>query len=246
MRLQKGSVVRVLDVDPELGRELDPARLSRARARAVAVSVTLFPGTWDPGTLARGPGHFGYLVIDGLLTRDVSLYDKVCTELLSSGDVLRPWDDDRASAPIPLEATWRVLEPTRLAVLDRRFTAVLGEWPELTVAFASRFIRRSRWLSCLFAVSQVSPLELRLLVLFWHLADRWGRVGTEGTLVPLKLTHEVIAKLVGVRRPSVSRALSSLREAGLLRRRRDGWLLLYSDLQDELARIERQASRSGR
>ena len=30
---------------------------------------------------------------------------------------------------------------------------------------------------------------LVLLFLFWHLADRWGRVTKEGIVIPLKLTR---------------------------------------------------------
>jgi DNA-binding transcriptional ArsR family regulator len=67
---------------------------------------------------------------------------------------------------------------------------------------------------------------VRLLILFWLLADRWGRVGTEGVYVTLPLTHEVLAMLIGAHRPTVTIALQRLTRAGfLIRERSDRWLL---------------------
>jgi CRP-like cAMP-binding protein len=58
------------------------------------------------------------------------------------------------------------------------------------------------------------------------LAGNWGRVTPEGTVVPIGLTHELIAELIGARRPSVTTAISELRAAGRLERQEDGWLLV--------------------
>ena len=66
----------------------------------------------------------------------------------------------------------------------------------------------------------------RLLILFWLLAERWGRVARDGVHVTLPLTHEVLAMLVGAHRPTVTIALQRLTRAGLLTRERpDRWLL---------------------
>jgi Crp-like helix-turn-helix domain len=48
------------------------------------------------------------------------------------------------------------------------------------------------------------------MALFWHLAERWGRVSGNGVLVPLALTHRILGQLVGARRPTVSTALREL------------------------------------
>jgi CRP/FNR family transcriptional regulator, cyclic AMP receptor protein len=77
------------------------------------------------------------------------------------------------------------------------------------------------------AIHCLQHTELRLLVLFWHLADRFGRVTPTGTLVPLALSHSDLAELIGVARPSVSLSLKELAEQGLVRRNREDktWLL---------------------
>jgi CRP-like cAMP-binding protein len=63
-------------------------------------------------------------------------------------------------------------------------------------------------------------------MLFWHLADRWGRVTPQGIVVPLRLTHGTIARLICMRRPTVSATLMRLVRAGELARNRDAtWIL---------------------
>ena len=62
-------------------------------------------------------------------------------------------------------------------------------------------------------------------MLFWHLADRWGRVGPDTISVPLPLTHDTLAKLVGAARPSVTTALGSLSDRELLHRHSGVWRL---------------------
>src|SRR3712207_1420319 len=70
----------------------------------------------------------------------------------------------------------------------------------------------------LLAVSAMPRLDERLLTVLWVLADRWGRVGPDGTTVPLPLTHAILAKLVGAQRPSVTSALKGLEDRGFVSR----------------------------
>ena len=85
---------------------------------------------------------------------------------------------------------------------------------------------RSRRLASLLAIAQQHRLEDRLLLLFWQLADRYGRVGPEGVRLELRLTHELIGHLVGAYRPSVSAALTRLQQAGSCVATADRWILL--------------------
>ena len=70
------------------------------------------------------------------------------------------------------------------------------------------------------AIAHYPRVDLRLLMLMWHLADRWGRVTPQGIRIPLRLTHELLADLVASRRPSVTSALQSSRARGAFPRRR--------------------------
>ena len=75
------------------------------------------------------------------------------------------------------------------------------------VVLLERALRRTLRMSVHQALLQLSPVETRLLVLFWHLAERWGRVTPDGICVRLRLSHELLGQLVGCRRASVTTAL---------------------------------------
>jgi len=54
-------------------------------------------------------------------------------------------------------------------------------------------------------------------------------VEREGVIVPLTLTHDILARLARARRPTVTRALGELKKRGVLQRRDDGWWILRGD-----------------
>jgi hypothetical protein len=102
----------------------------------------------------------------------------------------------------------------------------LGRYPEVGAVIVDRLSERTHRLSISQAISQLNRVDQRLLALFWHLSERWGRVSRDGIVVPLALSHRLIGELVGARRPTVSTALAELARAGRLVRRDDGtWLL---------------------
>jgi CRP-like cAMP-binding protein len=125
-----------------------------------------------------------------------------------------------------MQARWFVVEPVRLALLDGRFTRQIGRYPELGGRLFERAVRRSRRLVVNMAIIHQARVDDRLHMLFWQFAGRWGRVRGDGVLLPLRLTHTVLADLVAARRPTVTTALSDLSKRGLIRAVDDGWLLL--------------------
>jgi CRP/FNR family cyclic AMP-dependent transcriptional regulator len=74
---------------------------------------------------------------------------------------------------------------------------------------------------------------VRLALLLWHLAARWGRVEPGGIRLPLPLTHQLLGRLVGAERPSVSHALARLSRAGLVTGHGDEWHL-HGRIEDQL------------
>jgi CRP/FNR family cyclic AMP-dependent transcriptional regulator len=219
--------VRVLEEDPELAVNLPAASVELAQRHTIAAVQRVAPGIWSPEPPADdGMGYLGLLVLDGLLTRDVMLAGRIGTELVGRGDLLRPWHDDQELGTINPDVTWSALQPVRLAVLDRRVTALMGRWPELISAVLSRALRHSFELTITHATSHLTRVDARLQLLFWALADRWGRVGRDGVVLELPLTHQVIASLIGAQRPSVTKALTELGRRQVIERRKDGaWVL---------------------
>jgi CRP-like cAMP-binding protein len=221
------AAVNVLDEDPGLGESLTPEALERARSQAEAPLLTLPSGRWNyVGDAATMRGHLGLLVLDGLLARHVLIGSLGSTEFLGSGDLLRPWSADSGTLA-QAAIHWEVLAETRLAVLDHDFAMHMRPWPEIAAALLDRADQRARSLAFQLALRQAVRVEDRVLVALRHLADRWGRVGPQGTTLALPRTSgAVLARIVGARRQSVSAALTSLRRQELIDRRRDGtWVL---------------------
>jgi hypothetical protein len=218
--------VRVADEFPEIVENLEPDQRELARDQLVADLLTVRTGNWTPEIPRSEPGHLGLLVLDGLLARDVMLERPLATELVGRGDLLKPTDRDGRDAPIPFDVVWTVLQPARFAVLSPGFTRALGQWPPAIEAVLRGASSRAHGLAITMAVSNLRRVDSRLLVLLWYFADRWGRVTPDGVVVPVRLTHETLARLVGAQRPSVTTALRQLEEEGQLRRTpQRGWLL---------------------
>jgi CRP/FNR family transcriptional regulator, cyclic AMP receptor protein len=220
------STISLLQVDPEIGEGLNPQERAAAE-RVLSVPVrALEPGRWDPQEeFDEVRPVVGVMVIDGMLTRDVVFAGRTTTELLGSGDLLRPWDDDIQFEPLPFDVVWQVHAAARIAILDTRVAMAAGRWPAIATALGGRHIRRARGLAFQRAIAQLPRVDDRLIVVLWALAERWGRVGPDGVRLPLDLPHRTLATLVGARRPSVTTALTGLARAGLVERVRDGWLL---------------------
>ncbi len=224
------AALRVLDADPDLADVLDEDELEEARYSLIAPAITLSKGDWCPRqAIADSKGHVGVLVTEGTLCREVVIGDSVCAELVGPGDLLRPWDAAGASVLMSCDVRWHVLEDARLAILGRGFATVAARWPALTSALVSRAVSRSHGLALSATISCTTGMETRLLMLFWHMADRWGRVRSEGVVVPVPMTHELIGRLIGARRPSVSTALKRLEQEALITRLHGGGWLLAGD-----------------
>jgi CRP-like cAMP-binding protein len=225
--------IRLLEADPELGALLSPGRRAEAERELLVRTHRLSVGPWDVSRLAGASAdHVGLLVLDGVISRELVVADHVSAELLGPGDLVRPWQGAAGAGLLPVQAIWSVLSTVTLAVLDRRFAAEAARYPEITAALFDRLGERSLRLATTQAISQLTRVDRRLKALFWHLAERWGRVSGDGVVVPLALTHRILGQLVGARRPTVSTALSELAEREELVRRPDGSWLLRGDPPD--------------
>jgi CRP/FNR family transcriptional regulator, cyclic AMP receptor protein len=215
----------LFDLDDDMAQEFDLRMRVVARQVATAVVVDAPVGVQDAAAwFAATERGFGLLVIDGVLAIDTEVGDRIASELAGPGDLLQRWDPDPGDL-LERRYEYRTLVPSRLALLDAAFTERVRPWPQIGNVLLRRAGRRAGDLNLQRAIACQPRLEVRLTLLLWHLAARWGRVEPGGIRVPVPLTHRLLGRLVGAERPSVSHALTRLSHAGLVTGHADEWHL---------------------
>src|SRR5688500_6075425 len=111
--MQSTARVPLLELDPELGAQLNAERFDQARALLCAPVVALDGDRLE----TAGPG---LLIVRGVLARQIVSGGAVsATELLGPGDVL--WPRTEADADLlALEVRWEPLSRVLAAVLEER------------------------------------------------------------------------------------------------------------------------------
>jgi hypothetical protein len=215
----------LLDADDDLATEFD-LRTRLAVRPGITVKVLLAEvGECDLGPTLDGLRRgYGLLVLDGLITFDMRVGDRTASELVGAGDLLVP-SHDRAEAMLERRDTWRMLVPSQLALLDAEFALRVRPWPQIAEALLRRASRRTADVDEMRAIACHPRLEVRLDLIFWHLAARWGRVEPAGIKLTLPLTHRLLGQLVAAERPSISHALGRLSTAGLVTGSAGDWHL---------------------
>lgn len=224
------SVVQLLSVDPDLGERMSEEAFATARD-AIRIRVFRVPkGAWEPPAIDHGAT--GLLLLDGLMVRMLRLGPVSSAEIVGPSDIIRPWEKHLIPSVLPATADWRVLHEARVGLIDGRTTALIGRWPELAAAVSGRLLRRTRSLAFMMAAQQFVRVEDRLLAALWHLASMWGKVTPEGTVVPFRLTHEMLGNIIGARRPTTTTAIRSLTSQGRLSRNDERCYVLQGDPPD--------------
>jgi len=224
-KVSSPQLCHVLAEDGDLAEALPRSCRSEATESCLAPSLSVPRGHWIGPHEDLTPDGIGLLVLRGLLIRRVSVEGGSGAELLGRGDVLRPWQGERTDSILPRTSAWRVLEQARFAVLDRTAAARLARYPALTGRLVAKALERSRNLAIAVAIARQRQIDVRLHMLFWHLADRWGRVGVHGVILPLRLTQLMLGDLISAHPASVGTGLTVLSEQGVLHHSGGEWLL---------------------
>lgn len=206
----------LLDLDDDLARECDPELRDAAREAATVrlAEVASGPCDLEPwfDEVRRGAG---LLVLDGLIAMTTIVGERAACELVGSGDLLQHFEP-RADELVAQSEASHALAPTTFALLDAAFATRVGGCPQLGTALLRRAARRAAEAEALRAIASHPRLELRLVLLLWHLASRWGKVMPNGIRLTLPLTHRLLGQLVAAERPSISHAMHRLAQTGLV------------------------------
>jgi CRP/FNR family cyclic AMP-dependent transcriptional regulator len=206
----------LIDLDSDLAEEFDVRTRVSARQLATVRVLDAEVGDRDlAGWFEAARGGMGLLVLDGVLACEMRVGDRTTTELLGAGDLLHAPADQPGELLEGL-AAWRVLCTARFALLDAEFADRVRPCPQIGQALMGRACRRTTDINVLRAIAAQPRLEVRLDLLLWHLAGRWGRVEPAGIRLTLPLTHRLLGQLAGAERPSISHALARLADAGLV------------------------------
>jgi CRP/FNR family transcriptional regulator, cyclic AMP receptor protein len=234
---RSGALRYLLDIDTDLAEGLDVRLRLAARPAATAIVFDAGAGEIELSVaLSRSKDGPGLLLLEGVIATSVRVGDRVASELLGAGDLLEP-DEVETDELVACMTEWRALQPARLAVLDGAFAERIKPWPQLTQALLRRVERRAHNLNVQRAIASQPRLEIRLTLLLWHLASRWGRVEPGGIRLPLPLTHQLLGRLIGAERPSVSHALARLSRAGAVTGHGDEWHL-HGSIEDLLGMLD--------
>lgn len=223
------------DIDAELLDAVPWSERRLAERIGVATRHRLPEGTWRPGEmLVRGrPLPHAVVVINGLIVRDVAVAGRASGHVFGPGDVLRPWRPPQTA--FATRTLWACgTGGAEVAVLDDRFARAAWKWPGVSRVIQERLAEQLDATALQAAIVSLPRAEQRVLAVLWQLADRWGTVRPEGVLVGVELTHELLGRLAGARRPTVSLALQMLVDEGLLSRTVAGGLCLAHGSQAKL------------
>jgi CRP-like cAMP-binding protein len=232
----------LLDLDDDLAGELELRMRLSARQHATARILHADAGECELHSWFKAVGDGpGLLVLDGLIALDTCVAGRTICELLGPGDLLQP-PPELGDDLVDRECHWHSLTPARLALLDGAFVERVRSWPQLLRALFRRAERRVADAGALRAISCQPKLEVRLVLLLWHLAARWGRVDPTGIRLTLPLTHRLLGQLVAAERPSISHALSRLSHAGLVTGSAGDWHL-HGTVQEHLEALTERPAR---
>ena len=185
-------------------------------------TATVRVGSWDPPIDSGVSTHtLPLIMVDGALQRTVAVRGREGADLLGSGDLLR-LDPEEGM----FRTRFRALTPCRFGIMDERVLAAAAADPVLSSAIFDAAVHRAGMLATQVVLAQLVAIDDRLRILFPSLAERFGRVTSEGVVLPAFLSHTVLSALVGARRPSLTAAVARLVDEGVLHRTPDRrWVL---------------------
>ncbi|MFL5896057.1 MAG: helix-turn-helix domain-containing protein [Thermoleophilaceae bacterium] len=228
--------IALLDADPELAAELAEEQGEAAR-RLAAPAYTLRRGPLPPIPARAAGGHMGLLIIRGLVLREVSFLGRPSAELLGPGDLIRPCTRALGEDLLGRSVSWFVVEKAVVADIGGSLINRLAGLPPVVEALLDRSIARAETLALDRSIASHVRVDVRVLGCLWHLAERWGIVTPGAVRIELPLTHALLARMVGARRPTVTTALQRLIALGYLRRESGAFVLIGGAAAvEELAR----------
>lgn len=236
----------LLDALPTLADALSGEAREWAEEHLELPILELDSGIWHWQATPEPAGLAG-IVTTGLLAHRVTVGVHVGNDLLGPCHVVCPWRTEERVSVVAQEHEWRALSRTRIALLDEAYLGALGDIPEIAPALTAVTVDYASMVACRMAILSQPHVADRLILLLWHMAERWGRVTSDGVRLELPgLTQALLSETIGSSRQSVNLALAQLRRLDLVETETgSSWLLAGSaePAIDALVR-DREAARA--
>jgi hypothetical protein len=223
--VQPAGRISLLDVDPDLAGNNGAGADGNGAGRLTVPVYRLGTGAIPEPPQRDGQRHLGFLVLKGLLLYEVTVCGRTTAELIGPGDLVRPWSRVDPGA-LRFETKWTVLEQALLGDLGPVESSRLPNSHEALEGLVARCAERAEAVALERSIAAHVRVDVRVLCYLWYLADRFGVVRPDGVRINLPLTHAVLARLVGARRPTVTTALQRLMQLGYLRRENRAFVLV--------------------
>lgn len=212
----------LLDLDPDLGRGIDPQQWQQARRASLVNLVRVAPGPWKPArSLNDRDDIIALIVIEGVICRETAIGAAATLELICREDVLLPPVTDAGPEP-----SLTVLTPATLMVLSQRFIQTAARYPSLLTNLNRRLEAQRHRLAVQGLAVHLPRAEDRLLLILWQIAESCGRVTRDGIILPVSLSHDTLARLAAARRPTITLAFGKLEATGRITRDDNGQTLI--------------------
>jgi CRP-like cAMP-binding protein len=127
---------------------------------------------------------------------------------------------------MPYPASAIAMEPTSLLGLPAtEYFALLDRHPDLSRSLMGELTRLYIALSRKLETARQQRVEARVAQLFVGLSERMGRVTDEGTRIPMRLSRQEIAEMVGTTVETAIRVMSRWSRGGVLITGRDHFVI---------------------
>ena len=170
--------VRLLEVDPDLGRFLSEEELTAARL-VVVPTIAVGRDSAPMEEQLREHRAFAGMLLEGMVFERVQVGDQVAMRLLAPGDIISV--EGGAPSLLVGQSSASAAPGSELVLLGADLLLAARRWPGLIRGLHQRYVQQAERLVTQLAVCQLPRVDQRLLAMMWLLAESWGRVTPSGT-----------------------------------------------------------------
>jgi CRP/FNR family transcriptional regulator len=205
------------------------------RTRLAEVSIVKSYDKGDTLFSEGDPSDFLYTVLQGRVkvVKMIPSGKEVILEIFGPGD---PVGAVVAYEGRPYPASAQALEKSTCLLVRRApFFGLLERHPTLVRGFLLGLTQRIVELTRRIPEVAGGRVETRFAHLFLKLADKMGRPGPEGTVIPMALGRQDLADLTGTTIETCIRVMSRWGKEGMVRTEKDGFVVLDRAALERLA-----------